>query len=91
MRSVRADREVNMTINFERALERLSDLDRQRAQLELLVSQLKEKKLKLEEDMKALGVDPTNIDEKILELEKDIARRLSDADGQSSDEGDRTR
>jgi predicted nucleic acid-binding Zn-ribbon protein len=64
-------------MDTKEVLRQISELEREKAQVELLVSQLKEQKADLEKRMKDAGVSAENLDDKIAELESKITEQMA--------------
>lgn len=71
-------------MDIKEVLRQISDLEREKAQVELLVSQLKEQKADLEKRMTDAGVTAENLDDKIAELESRIQEQLTAIRGNHS-------
>jgi hypothetical protein len=63
-------------MDIQKVLAEINAVEREKAQLELLTSQLAEQKTELEKRMTEAGVTPETIDAKIAELEGGIAASL---------------
>jgi ParB-like chromosome segregation protein Spo0J len=68
-------------MDIQKAAQEIAAIEREKAQLELLVQQLEEMKKALAQKMLEHGVTPENIDEKIAVLEKEIEAKLAAARG----------
>jgi SMC interacting uncharacterized protein involved in chromosome segregation len=66
-----------MTINIKETLEEIGRLERLQAQVELRSAQIKEDERKLREKLKAQGVAPAELEQKIKELEAIISSKLT--------------
>lgn len=63
-------------MDIQKIMAQIGEIEREKAQLELLTSQLQDQKADLEKRMKEAGVTPETIDAKIAELEGKIAEQL---------------
>ena len=63
-------------MDIQKVMAQIGEIEREKAQLELLTKQLAEQKADLERRMKEAGVTPETIDGKIAELEGKIAEQL---------------
>jgi len=63
-------------MDLNKTLNRISELEKGKVQLELIVKQLKERKLDLSARLKELDITPEQLDAKIKSLEESISQRL---------------
>ena len=69
-------------MDIRKAMQELNELEREKAQLELLSKQLGDQRVENKKQMDDLGVTPETIDDKIVELEKEISEQLAIAKGE---------
>lgn len=66
-----------MSIDVKQTLEEIGRLEKLQAQIELRATQLKDDEKKLRDKLKTLGITPSELEQKITELEATIDSKLT--------------